>query len=307
MWTISVNVSWNPSIVACRIFACVVLNTVSRTDDLRTHNIQHQLHNFLDIDHPTPANMIFEVFLPQDTAVYPFITADRSTTMTFSRLDRGSILTYIPRAVSSSECRALWNLLRPGSDSAIRWEQRSMQTPKGTSVPLPRLTALMSTLDTGTTYAYSGTQNVAQPMPPLLADMIRRLGGDFNTVFANFYKDGATSHIGWHSDAEPILDMTSGVASLTLMRPPVVSGARSEDSRTFQVLSKHENLRVGRTKRARIDKIRAGKLVEHKLGDGDFIFMEGDAFQKNWVHRVPKEVRCKTPRISLTFRRLKPE
>lgn len=39
------------------------------------------------------------------------------------------------------------------------------------------------------------------------------------------------------------------------------------------------------------------------LHDGHILFMS-DPTQKNWKHAVPKRRKCKTPRVSLTFRKV---
>jgi len=250
-----------------------------------------ELREFLLMFNRTPATL--HARIPVYHRVIPFIHCSDNARFTITRLDRQSTLTHIPRAIGTEACRALFDELKPGSDCAIQWEQHSMISPIGRTTKLPRLTALLSTSDERVTYDYSGTINVAQRMPPLLSNMIRKIGSDYNAVFANWYVDGATSHIGWHSDDEHGMDQRSGITSLSL-----------GGTRTFQVLSKREGGRIGRTKTQKLAKIAATRLVEVVLREGDLLMMEGSDFQKNWVHRVPKEKSRTSPRLVLTFRNL---
>ncbi len=146
------------------------------------------------------------------------------------------------------------------------------------NTPVPRLVSWHG--DPGTTYSYSGSTFQPNPWTAELAQLREQLAphGDFNSVLANYYRDGRDS-VGFHADSEPELGPSSPhnvlIASISL-------GA----------------------KRSFVLKNRAGETLKFALGEGDLFIMSG-AVQAHWVHGVPKTARPVLPRLNLTFRQLR--
>jgi len=100
----------------------------------------------------------------------------------------------------------------------------------------------------------------------------------FNFVLINRYATGK-QYIGYHSDDEKNLDDDICIAGISF-------GAE----RTMEFLDRKTN-----TKYKEII-LQSGSLIQLK-----------DPTNKNYKHGIPKEFRCTTPRISLTFRKMKVE
>lgn len=139
----------------------------------------------------------------------------------------------------------------------------------------PRLCAWYG--DADAQYAYSGQALDPLPWPPVLAALRRRLetdiGGQFNSVLCNLYRDGADS-MGWHADDEASLGPQPVIASLSL-------GA----VRRFSLRHRRRELPTRHL----------------MLGHGDLLIMAGET-QRHWLHAVPKTRRPVGARINLTFR-----
>lgn len=150
----------------------------------------------------------------------------------------------------------------------------------GREVMQPRLTALLGE----GTYTYSGKTMVAQPWTPLLEALRKgveaKTRSSFNVCLANYYRDGKDS-IGWHSDAEPELDPTAPIVSLSfgVARPLLVrpKGLKAPSSPSYFCFP---------------------------LDDGDLCVM-APGMQDAWEHSIPKATAAVGPRLSLTFRRLR--
>jgi alkylated DNA repair dioxygenase AlkB len=125
-------------------------------------------------------------------------------------------------------------------------------------------------------YRYSGILMPSQPLTPelgeILASVNMMLNDNFNGILVNCYRTGSDC-IGPHSDDEKNLGK-SGVVSLSF-------GA----TRKFRV-------------RDRLTKKIVGDFA---LSHGCLMHMKG-GFQKEFTHEIPKELKIKQPRISLTFR-----
>ncbi len=156
----------------------------------------------------------------------------------------------------------------------LDWKQETL-TLYGRRIPQPRLSAWYG----DATYAYSGITLEPRAWHPLLADLRDRCramaGTPFNSVLANYYRDGRDS-MDWHSDDEATLGPNPVIASVNL-------GA----ARRFQLRRKDDKARK----------------IEMLLGGGDVLIMAGRC-QHDWQHRVPKTRRPASPRINLTFRRI---
>lgn len=125
-------------------------------------------------------------------------------------------------------------------------------------------------------YRYSGNIIVSQALPSFLKRLMRKvnehLGTSFNGILVNQYIDGS-KYIGAHSDEERALS-NGCVASISV-------GA----ARLFRVR----------------DKVTKNIVFEVDHEPGDLLVMAGD-FQKEFTHEIPKQMRIKDERISLTFR-----
>lgn len=156
---------------------------------------------------------------------------------------------------------------------AITWEQKNVVV-FGVEHPQPRLTGWYG--DVG--YTYSGLRLEPRPMPDLLRGVMAAIseiaGEAFNSVLCNLYRNGQ-DRIGWHSDDE------------TPFGPdPVIASVSFGAARRFQLRKKS-----------------TGETREVRLGEGDYLIM-GRGCQRLYQHGIPRELKVKEPRISLTFRRV---
>jgi len=94
----------------------------------------------------------------------------------------------------------------------------------------------------------------------------------FNSCLLNLYHNGNEA-MAWHSDGEKTLKENGAIASMSF-------GAE----RVFQFKHKQTNKQIN-------------ILLEH----GSLLIMKNET-QKNWLHRLAKSTKIKTPRINLTFR-----
>jgi alkylated DNA repair dioxygenase AlkB len=157
------------------------------------------------------------------------------------------------------------------SETITLWGQPHLQ---------PRLTAWYG--DPDAHYTYSGMSLAPQPWTPLLADIRARVEQTtrrtFNSVLLNYYRDGRDS-MGMHSDDEPELGRDPAVAALSLGAPRVFTLKHKTDKTVAPV-------RIA-------------------LGEGSLLLMAG-ATQHNWRHGIARTARPVGPRISLTFRLIRP-
>ncbi|MEY3997150.1 MAG: hypothetical protein RL344_1493 [Pseudomonadota bacterium] len=130
--------------------------------------------------------------------------------------------------------------------------------------------------DTGFNYNYSCINHHALPWSALLLQIKywveAKLGVCYNSVLLNLYHNGSEG-MGWHHDDEKGLGKNSHIASLSL-------GA----TRRFDL--RHKNTK---------------KTVSIDLEHGSLLAMYGET-QSHWLHQIPKQLRVKDARISLTFR-----
>jgi alkylated DNA repair dioxygenase AlkB len=147
----------------------------------------------------------------------------------------------------------------------------------GKEVRTPRLVSWHG--DPGASYAYSGRRFDPAPWTPELLAVKERVdsavGVRFNSVLANYYRDGHDS-MGEHADDEPEL----GPARDNVLIASVSLGAR----RRF--LLRHR---------------RSKGTHEFSLGEGNLLVMGGTT-QRHYGHRVPKTAAAVGPRMNLTFR-----
>src|SRR5690606_25566534 len=156
----------------------------------------------------------------------------------------------------------------------LQWTQDRIVV-YGRELAIPRLNAWYG--DPGTDYAYSGLQLRPRPWLPALDAMRQRLSQHlqqpFNSVLANFYRDGADS-VGRHADDEPELGPQPLIATVSL------GGARR--------VTLHRN-----------DKTRPAWRAD--LPGGSLFVMAGSC-QRYWQHEISKTAKPVGGRISLTFR-----
>lgn len=125
-------------------------------------------------------------------------------------------------------------------------------------------------------YRYSGQIMPAIPADSrvtALIDMVNAMcGTKFNAVLVNEYADG-NNYISAHSDSLTGLDAQQGVVAIS----------------------------YGATRKFRIRKKDQSGFTDIPMAHMDILAMTGD-FQEEFTHEIPKELRVKSPRISLTFR-----
>lgn len=125
-------------------------------------------------------------------------------------------------------------------------------------------------------YTYSKTTKTALPWTQTLLELKQLVedtcGTKFNSCLLNLYHDGDEG-MAWHSDDEKALGLNTIIGSLSF-------GA----VRKFSFKHKKTN-----------------EKRELILDNGSLLVMKG-ATQTNWLHRLPKSVKIKHPRINLTFR-----
>lgn len=143
--------------------------------------------------------------------------------------------------------------------------------------PTPRLVSWHG--DPGCTYAYSGRTFAPNDWTPALRRLrdalCRETGVRFNSVLANYYRDGSDA-MGRHADDEREL------------------GPAPHDVRIASVS-------LGARRRFVLEPRGAGEPLELALGEGDLLIMGGTT-QRGFVHRVPRTARPVAPRLNLTFR-----
>jgi alkylated DNA repair dioxygenase AlkB len=158
---------------------------------------------------------------------------------------------------------------------SLAWQQDNIQV-YGRLIPIPRLNAWYG--DPGKDYSYSGIQLTATPWTQLLRDikllLEEKLDTGFNSVLANYYRDGNDS-VGWHADDEPELGPAPLIASLSF-------GA----TRRFSLRHKTD---------------RSLPIQHINLEGGSLLLMAGDT-QRHWQHQLAKTRHSIGGRINLTFR-----
>jgi len=130
-------------------------------------------------------------------------------------------------------------------------------------------------------YSYSGTTKIAKPYIPLLNEIqnivckeLRLENNYFNGVLLNLYRDGK-DYMGYHTDNENEMEET------------IIVGLSLGQKRKFY-------FKNNSTK----------EVSKYSMDNGNMIVMYPKC-QQLFKHSIPKELRIKEPRISLTFRRFK--
>ncbi|MDD5410297.1 MAG: alpha-ketoglutarate-dependent dioxygenase AlkB [Methylobacter sp.] len=173
--------------------------------------------------------------------------------------------------------------LQPESDllfaqlqADLAWQEESIFI-FGKWIKVPRLMCWYG--DTEACYCYSGVNHQPRPWTAALQAIRKKIEQQcqcsFNSVLANLYRDGKDS-MGCHADDEKELGPNPVIASLSL-----------GDERLFKLHHKKRK-----------------ETLDINLGHGDLLVMAG-TLQHHWMHAVPKTKKLKTPRINLTFRKIK--
>lgn len=139
-------------------------------------------------------------------------------------------------------------------------------------------------------YKYSG--QIAKSVPlkdqPILVEILNKvndyLGTTFNGILVNRYENGE-KYIGKHSDNEDGLDKCD-VTNSKFSKGGIVAGIAFGPS----------------TRKLRFRNIKTNKIVlDYDNNQLDLYVMEGK-FQLEFTHEIPKQLKIKGERISLTFR-----
>lgn len=159
----------------------------------------------------------------------------------------------------------------------LNWQQPSIRM-HGRELLIPRKQVWMG--DPETSYRYSGKLFSPEPWTTSIVTVKKRIesliGQQYNSVLCNLYRDGQDS-VAWHADDEPELDLSTPIASISF-------GA----SRRFDL-------------RPKIGKQQSTQLT---LEDGMLLVMTPEV-QTHWLHQIPKTKKVHSPRVNLTFRRVK--
>lgn len=147
----------------------------------------------------------------------------------------------------------------------------------------PRDECFMALEDATYTYGKSGFARTYNSVPFHISvqAIMNRLNKDnnskYNVCFLNYYKD-EKQHLGWHSDDSPEMDINHPIAVVSF-------GAER------YIWTKHKDAK--------------GEVPEedrYLLTDGS-LFIMPEGYQKDYMHRIPKNDRPCGGRISLTFRK----
>lgn len=163
---------------------------------------------------------------------------------------------------------ALWNDVHWENDQAVIFGKR---------IVTKRKVAWYA--DETFSYTYSGVTRTALLWNNILQELKERTekltATQYNSCLLNLYHDGSEG-MAWHSDAEKDLEKHGTIGSLSF-------GAE----RKFAF--KHKS---------------TGEKREVLLENGSLLTME-DETQDFWLHRLPPTTKILTPRINLTFRKIR--
>ena len=167
------------------------------------------------------------------------------------------------------------NALLESFISKLPWESMTIKM-FGRDTKIPRLQCWIG--DEGCEYRYSGKQLNRQiwnqDLRMIRKKIYKELKVDFNSVLANYYRDGKDS-MGWHSDDEKELGPNPTIASISF---------GSERDLVFRSKISKKTLAIPQT-------------------NGCLILIDGET-QKNWQHSIKKTQKIIGPRINLTFRNI---
>lgn len=180
---------------------------------------------------------------------------------------------YYPQWLSVEQANAYHHQLA----NTLPWRQDDIRL-YGKSIPIPRLQSWHG--DAHCLYQYSNLTLSPSPWTPELLALrekcAQQCGAPFNSVLANWYRDGQDS-MSLHADDEPELGINPTIASVTF-----------GESRPF--VFKH--------------KANKARYVQH-LEHGSLLVMAGTT-QTHYVHGIAKTAKSIGDRINLTYRFIHP-
>lgn len=152
------------------------------------------------------------------------------------------------------------------------------------------------------------SQPLVYPLYELLANVQRKCGQTFETVFLNGYENGS-DFLGWHSDDSPEMDDNRPIAIVTLGAEREIWFRERPDLPKHQPEPVPENVPDslmsglhGLRKAVAANKaVTAIEITKLKLAHGSLCLMHA-GMQDTHQHRIPKAGFECGPRISLTFR-----
>jgi alkylated DNA repair dioxygenase AlkB len=185
----------------------------------------------------------------------------------------GDFLHYVPSVFGDVWSRALLRDLKK-----LHAFKQDPITVFGRVCLIPRKQVLLAR-GGGTTYRYSGIDMQSDAWSDVVDVMCRKLETQFgvplNSCLANWYRDGH-DNVARHSD--------------------------DEDDMEHDVII---TVSLGATRTLRVTNKQTGeKLLQVALRNGS-VFVQKAGMQKVRRHEIPKELRVKEERISLTFRQLR--
>lgn len=185
---------------------------------------------------------------------------------------------YKPDLVYPSDAGVLFDVLWKDGPAGLWWEKRS---------DAPRKECWMNDFDRPYTYGRGAGVRTYEARPwhylvLYLREKLKKAGyGYFEGCFANGYT-GERDHLGWHADDDPGIDHSKPIVVVSF-------GA----AREIQVREKSGRLPY------------PGETRSFMLEPGSiFVMPAGSQFTHQ--HRIPKVGHKVGPRLSLTFRGLKP-
>jgi len=172
---------------------------------------------------------------------------------------------YYPRWLSFKEAIRHFEVLQ----RTIPFEQHRVVI-INSSVPQPRLTCWFGNGN----YTYSGLTLKAHPLLPELHELSNKLKTDldleFNSILANYYRDGQ-DRVSWHADDERAIG-------------PVIASVSLGEMRKFGIRNRELN-----------------KNISLDLQTGSLLIMAGET-QKHCQHCIFPTKQNVGPRLNLTFR-----
>ena len=158
---------------------------------------------------------------------------------------------------------------------ALPWESMKIKM-FGRDVVIPRLQCWIG--DEGCNYSYSGKklhrQDWTKELLMIKNKISQQAGLEFNSVLANYYRDGQDS-MGWHADDEKELGKNPTIAALSF---------GGERDLVFKNILSKETLAIPQL-------------------SGALIIIDGQT-QQYWQHSIKKTKKFISPRINLTFRNI---
>lgn len=203
----------------------------------------------------------------------------------FEKPKLGLNVDYYPRFFSKTDADVIFRQLEEGLLPYLA-SSKSQVKIMGKVRQIPRKQTAFG--DRGLTYSFSGTTVAAKEWPSFMlrvrASVESALEESFNFVLVNRYNDG-TDHIGEHRDDELDLVPRAPIASLSFGQ-----------QRDF--IFKHKDSRGKSAPRKDIEPVKVA------LSHGSLLVMRHPT-NSMWYHSLPIRKSAPSPRINLTFRRMK--